>query len=475
MNLKSMHVDLCVIGAGSGGLSVAAGAAQMGARVALIEHAAMGGECLNAGCVPSKAMLAAAKQIHHARHIARFGGQHTNFSVDYGAVQNHIRSTIQAIAPHDGQARFEGLGATVIRGHAHFVDPGTVAVNDLLISARRFVIATGSRAAIPPIEGLADVPYLTNETIFRLEAAPTHLLIIGGGPIGIEMAQAHARLGIKVTVIEAAVILPRDDGDARDVLRALLLKEGILIYEHSRIKDIKQTPKGVTAVFTTDGHVDQCLASHVLVAAGRQPNVADLDLNAAQVMFSPRGIEVDQGLKTSNKKIYAIGDVTGQFQFTHMASAQAATVLRNSLFRLPATFTPAVVPWVTYTDPEVAQVGMLEATALAQNIPHRVLYKDFSDNNRAVAEGGTSGFLKVITTPRGQVLGATCVGANAGEMIALWCLLIAQKKSVRSLAQVILPYPTRNELSKAVAGSFYSPQLFSTRTQKIVRFIQDFL
>ncbi|HYD32304.1 MAG TPA: FAD-dependent oxidoreductase [Azospirillaceae bacterium] len=463
-----IDTDLCVIGAGSGGLSVAAGAAQMGARVVLIERSRMGGDCLNTGCVPSKAMLAAAKTAHAVRTAGRFGVNGHEPAIDFARVHGHVHGVIAAIAPHDSVERFEGLGVRVIRGHARFTTRDTVAVEGDTVAARWFVIATGSRPLVPPVPGLDAVPYLTNETLFERTTRPDHLLVIGGGPIGVEMAQAHRRLGSAVTLIEQAAILPKDDPELVAVVRRRLIDEGIVLHEGTAVARVETAGNGL-AVVLADGH--RVTGSDLLIATGRRPNVEDLDVDAAGIAAGPRGIQTDARLKTTNRRVFAIGDVAGGPAFTHAAGYQAGIVIRNALFRLPAKVDYAAFPWVTYSDPELAQVGLTEAQARERHGEARVLRAAFAENDRARAEGAAEGLTKVVTDRRGRILGASIVGPHAGEQIAPWVLAIRQKLKIGAMAGLTLPYPTLAEAGKRAAGSYFTPTLFSERTKKIVRFL----
>lgn len=470
-----LDVDICVIGAGSAGLSMAAGASQLGQKVVLIERGQMGGDCLNTGCVPSKSLIAAARAASAIRGARRFGVTAGEPVVDYRAVREHIRGVIADIAPTDSAERFTGLGVNVIRAAARFTAPDEVDAGAVRVRARRFVIATGSSAAVPPIPGLADVPYLTNDTVFDLEQTPEHLLVIGGGPIGCELAQAQRRLGARVTVLEAAQLLPKDDPELVAFVRRRLRAEGVEIREGVAIQRLEGTPGAVTAVLTADGKEERIAGSHVLVATGRRPNIADLNLEAADVRASPKGIAVDARLRTSNRKIYAIGDVIGGYQFTHMAGYHAGIVIRNALFRLPAKVDHAAVPWVTYTDPELGNVGLTEAEARQRHGDAiRLARWSFHDNDRAQTERETDGLIKIVADRRGRVLGAGIVGLSAGELLLTWSLAIAKKASLRDLAGLIAPYPTLSEVSKRAAGSFYTRQLFSPRTRRLVRFLARF-
>ncbi|UKV14837.1 FAD-dependent oxidoreductase [Thalassospiraceae bacterium SW-3-3] len=467
-----IKTDICVIGAGSGGLSVAAGAVQMGAKVVLIEKGKMGGDCLNTGCVPSKALLAASHAASNARAASQFGVTTGPVSTNFAHAMDHVRSVIADIAPHDSVERFEKLGCTVIQAEARFTGPGEVIADGKRVKAKRFVIATGSRASVPPIDGIADVPFFTNETIFENRTCPDHLIIIGGGPIGLEMAQAHRELGAKVTVIEMLTILPKDDHDLVSVVRDELEAAGISLYEKVKTKRI-ETHNGQTRVMIErDGTEITIEGSHLLVATGRKPTVDNLGLDEAAVTYSPRGIEVDNRLRTSNRKIFAIGDVTGGLQFTHMAGYDAGIVIRNALFRLPAKIDHSAVPWVTYTSPELAQVGLSETSAREKfGDAIRVVTWTYAENDRARAEARTKGFIKVVTTPKGKILGAGIVGHQAGELIGLWSLAISKKMKIGAIVGMIAPYPTLGELSKRVAGAWYTPSLFNDRTRKIVRFL----
>jgi pyruvate/2-oxoglutarate dehydrogenase complex dihydrolipoamide dehydrogenase (E3) component len=469
-----VSVDVCVIGAGSGGLTVAAGASQMGASVALIERGAMGGDCLNYGCVPSKALLAAARAAQAMRRADRLGLERHDPRVDFARVMAHVQGVIGAIAPHDSQERFEGLGVRVIRAEARFTGPDTVEAGGETVKARRFVIATGSAPLVPPIPGLDQVPHFTNETLFANTARPAHLLVIGGGPIGLEMAQAHRRLGSAVTVVEKLTLLPKDDPELVDVVRARLLAEGVALMEGTELKRADATPSGVAVTVARNGGEATLAGSHLLVAMGRRANVAGLNLAAAGVAHTAQGIATDSRLRTSNRRIFAVGDVTGRFQFTHVAGYHAGIVLRNILFRLPARVDERAVPWVTFTDPELAQVGLSEAEARKRGGKVTVLRWPFHENDRAQTERETEGFAKAVVDRRGRVLGASIVGAHAGELIQPWCLAVAQGMKIGAMAQAILPYPTLGEAGKRLAGSWYAPKLFSERTRRIVRFLMRF-
>ncbi len=468
--MERVSTDICIIGAGSGGLSIAAGAAQMGAKVVLIEGAAMGGDCLNYGCVPSKALLAAGRVAQVIRTGAP-GVQGAEPQIDFAAVKAQVAAVIAQIAPIDSQQRFEGFGVQVIRAYARFTGPREVEAGGKIIRARRFVIATGSHPTIPELPGLEAIPYLTNETIFALTAQPDHLLILGGGPIAVEMAQAHRRLGSAVTVIARSRVLGRVDPEAAAVVLAALRAEDIAVLEGRDIARLRPTPQGLEAVLN-DGTT--LTGSHLLIATGRTPAIARLDLTAAGVAYSDKGVTVGANLRSSNRRIYAVGDVAGGLQFTHVAGAHAGVVIKQMLFGLPAK-QATLVPMVTYTDPELAQIGLTEAEARAAHPGVQVLRQDFLHNDRAVTDGKTTGFLKLMLV-KGRPVGVTIVGAGAGELIGLWALAMSAGLKVGALAAMIAPYPTRGEISKRAAGAYFSPKLFDNMAVKrVVRLVQRLL
>lgn len=467
-----IKADIAIIGAGSGGLSVAGGAVQMGAKVVLIEKGKMGGDCLNYGCVPSKALIAAGEAAETVRTSGKFGVNGHEPDIDFTKVNGHVHDVIAGIAPHDSVERFEGLGVQVIQAAGRFVSPTEIEVDGQRIKARRFVIATGSSAFIPPIPGLDDIPYLTNETIFSLTDAPEHLIVVGGGPIGIEMAQAHRRLGVKVTLIEGGTIMGKDDPDAVAVVRKRLIDEDVVLREGAKVESVVPSGNGVSVLVSQDGRTEPIDGSHLLLAVGRRPNVTGLGLDAAGIEYTDRGITVDARLRSSNKKVFAIGDVAGGYQFTHMAGYHGGIVIRNALFNLPAKVDEQAVSWVTYTDPELAQVGLSEVQAAKQGALVRAATFDFAGNDRAQAERATEGFVKAVVGKRGRILGATIVGRHAGELILPWVLAVQKGLKIGDMAGIIAPYPTLGEASKRAAGAYYTPTLFSDRTRTIVGLMQ---
>ncbi len=469
--MKRINADICIIGAGSGGLSLAAGAAQLGKKVVLIERGEMGGDCLNYGCVPSKALLAAAAAAQSQRDSAKFGVGAQEPDIDFAAVMEHVQSVIAAIAPHDSQERFEGFGVEVIRAHGSFSGPRTVVAGGHEITAKFIVIATGSSPFVPPIPGIEATPYFTNETIFANRERPDHLIVIGGGPIGVELAQAHRRLGSSVTLIEGLTILNRDDPEAVAVVRERLVKEGVAIYENVKVASASKTTAGVS-VTLSDGTVVE--GSHLLLAVGRKAHTEGLNLEAANVEFDAKGVKTSDSLRTSNKRVFAMGDVAGGLQFTHVAGDHASTLVRRLLFKTRAKRRDALAPKVTYCDPEIASVGLTEAEALAAHGDARIVRWSFGDNDRAQAEKRTDGFIKAAIAKNGKILGATIVGKGAGDAIPLWAFAMANRLPIKPFTEFIAPYPTRAEISKRAGSAFYTPTLFSDRTRSIVKLLGSF-
>ncbi len=472
MTMERIGTDICVIGAGSGGLSVAAGAVQMGARVVLLEGGKMGGDCLNYGCVPSKALLAAAKVAHGMTLGAKYGVTPIEPEVNYAMAKDHVANAIATIEPHDSQERFEGLGVNVIRDYGRFISNSEVQAGDTVIKARRFVIATGSSPFVPPIPGLEDVPYYTNENIFDLRERPDHLIVIGGGPIGLEMAQAHRRLGSSVTVIEGFKALAKDDPELAAIVLDRLRQEGVEIVEDALAGKIHGQPGNIT-VDTKDG--GSFSGTHLMMAVGRKVNIDRLDLDKAGIAHD-RAVKVDASLRTTNRLVYAIGDAAGGLQFTHVAGYHAGVIMRSMLFGLSAKATNRHIPWATYTDPELAQVGLTEAEARERHGDDLKLVRfEFSGNDRAIAEGKTDGLVKVIVV-KGHPVGASMVGSQAGDLIQVWALAIANRLKMGAVAAMVAPYPTRGEANKRAAGAYFTPKLFeSPKVKRVVRLVQRWI
>lgn len=468
-----IKTDILVIGAGSGGLSVAAAAVQMGADVILLEGNRMGGDCLNFGCVPSKALLSAAKAAHAFRGADAFGTKSQPPQVNYQAVLSHVADIISKIEPHDSQERFEALGVKVIREYGRFISNREVDAGPYRIKARRIVIATGSSASVPHIKGLPEVPYLTNETLFELQNTPSHLIIIGGGPIGVEMAQAHRRLGIKVTLLEAVKILPRDDPELVGVLENKLREEGVVIRQEIKVAKVSKSENGVEVKLFNGEKIG---GSHLLVAAGRRVNLEKLNLSAAGIRHSEKGIQVDANLKTTNSRVYAIGDVIGGLQFTHVAAYHAGIVLRSSLFGLPSVVKNGHIPYVTFTEPELAQVGFTEELARVKYGKKLAVSRfSYDQSDRATAERSTEGIIKILIY-RGRVVGVSIVGRQAGELINFWAFVIANGLKLSNIVRMVSVYPTLGEINKRVVGNYYAPRLFESETVKrLVRFVQKWV
>ena len=447
--------DVIVIGAGAAGLTAAGGCARLGLRVALVERDKMGGECLNTGCVPSKALLAAARRAHAMRGGA-MGVSSAGGRVNFAEVRAHVHGAIAAIAPHDSVERFTAWGVEVVRGDACFTGPRTVRVGDRQLAAPRIVVATGSRPAVPGIPGLAEVPYLTNETLFGLEELPRHLIVLGGGAMGIEMAQAFRRLGSEVTVLDSGTPLPRHDRGAAAVVLGVLESEGIRLRAMVAVASVEVADGGIRVVLADGGTV---LGSHLLVAAGRRPALEGLGLDAAGIKASPDGIEVDRRRRTSNPYVLAIGDCRAGPRFTHAAGYEGSLAVMAIGFGLPAGADYAALPSVIYTDPELAQLGLTEAEARVRYKRVRVVQQPFADNDRAVADGAAGGFARVVLAGR-RVVGVTIVGAGAGELLLPWSLAMRGKASAWAIGGAVVAYPTRSDITKALGFAAWEGAVF---------------
>jgi pyruvate/2-oxoglutarate dehydrogenase complex dihydrolipoamide dehydrogenase (E3) component len=466
--------DICVIGGGAAGLSAAAGAAAFGVSVVLVEQGKMGGDCLNYGCVPSKALIAAARQAQAMRQAGEFGLVAAEPFIDGERLQARIRSVIEGIAPHDSIERFLGLGVEVIQGSARFVDDRTVAAGDHLIRARRFVIATGSSPAIPPIAGLAETPYLTNESLFEVMPVPRHLVVVGGGPFGLEMAQAHCRLGARVTVVERASALSKEDPELKAVVLDAVRSEGTVLHEGTVIRSVERDDDGVRLHCEHQSGRFDIEGSELLLATGRVANYGALDLGAAGIRHDAERIHVGADLRTSNRRVYVIGDAAGGLQFTHAASYHARLVLQQILFRLPSREVRAIVPRVTFTDPEIAQVGPTEDEARASFDAIELVRWDLSGNDRARTDGLGRGMVKIVVGRGGRILGAGIAGAGAGEMINLWSFAIANRLTLKNFRDYVAPYPTLSEIGKQAAISYYSPMARNRFVRSAIRLLRCF-
>ena len=470
-----LEADFCVIGAGSGGLSFTAGAAQLGARVILVERDLMGGDCLNTGCVPSKALLRAAHAGHQIKQASLFGWQVTPPTLDFSKVHDFIHQVIAGIAPHDSVERFEGLGVRVLQEEGSFMDSQTLETPRFLIRPKRFIIATGSKPLIPEIEGIDKVSFLTNETLFHLKELPKHLAILGGGPIGTEMAQAFLRLGSRVTLLQRGSILPKDAPPLTHKLKEILCHEGLDLKEHVHVSKVIKTANGIELFYqnqdSQDSSITALQVSHLLVATGRKADLDSLHLERALVEHSSKGITVNQSLVTSNPRIYALGDCIGGYQFTHAASYHADLVIRRALFKLPIKMSTHAIPWVTYTDPELAHVGFQETQLIDQGVSYEVLEGSFEDNDRARTDDATQGHMRLLISPKGKILGVSILGPHAGELIYPWVMAINKGLGLSSFTSTLAPYPTLGAIHRQVAGRFYTKKLFSPRLKALVSFL----
>jgi pyruvate/2-oxoglutarate dehydrogenase complex dihydrolipoamide dehydrogenase (E3) component len=475
--MSAFDYDLGILGGGAAGLTAAAGAARFGAKTILVEKAKqLGGDCLHFGCVPSKTLIRSAGVWSLARRAKQFGLPEVDLPpVDLAAVMDRVRSVIDTIQEHDSPERFRKLGASVRFGEPRFADDHTVFVGGDRLTARAWIIATGSGPSLPPVEGLDTVPYWTNETVFSQKELPQRLLVLGGGPIGVEMAQAFQRLGSKVTIVEYLdQVLGPEDPDIAGILRSRLEAEGVQV--QSGTKALQAAAVGTTvqlrlAPAKGGGEAWTVEGDALLVAAGRKPNLEGLELPAAGVEFSPRGVPADSRMRTNVPHIYACGDVNGVFPFTHVAGYEAGIALSNAVLRLPRKADYRKVPWCTYTDPEVASIGLNEKRANAAGVKYRVLTSRFREVDRALAEGEAEGKIKVLISPSGALLGCQIAGHHAGELIHEWVAAVNGGVKLSTLAGAIHAYPTLAEISKKAAGSYYSEKLFSDRTRRILRFL----
>lgn len=453
--------DIAVIGGGSAGLTVASGAASFGARVAIIEKDRMGGDCLNYGCVPTKALIRSANLVVMIRQSERYGIKTGDVDVDFATVMGRMRQIVNTIAEHDSPARFRKMGVDVLLGGAEFVGTEALRVGDTQMEAKKIVVATGSRPAIPPISGLSETGFLTNVEALQLEHLPKSLVILGGGPIGLEFAQVFARLGARVTVIEMAPkILPREDDEAASLVQTALEREGIHFLLGSKVIKAQQTEHGKVVVVEGNDKQMEVPCDEILVATGRRPNVEILGLQQRGVEVTKAGMAVDAHLRSTVPNLYAAGDVKGGLQFTHVAGYEGKVVVRNALFPFKQRVDYRVVPWVIYTDPEIAHVGLTEKQARDEHGQVQVYTVPFHDVDRAVIDGHPEGFVKVIADRKGQILGAHVVGKHAGELIQELVLAMHQRIPVGKVSEVIHAYPTKVEGIRKAADLYWRQKLF---------------
>ncbi len=468
--METITTDICVIGAGAGGLSVAAGAAQLGVDTVLVEQGAMGGDCLNTGCVPSKTLLHLAEHYAQSRDLIQSDVAQGTLTLNFGKVMERVKSVIAEIAPMDSVTRFTDMGVRVIQASAAFESPTVLNAGDYRIQAKRFVIATGSHPFVPKIKGLDGVPYLTNETLFALKTRPQHLVILGGGAVGLEMAQGFRRLGARVTLLERDVILAQEDRDMVEPIKSQLADEGVHLVENCNVTQVKMRGRRIDVV-TKD---DTFSASHVLVACGRQAATSGLKLDRADVALRDGWVQVDERLRTSNKNIFALGDAIGGAGSTHRAGYHAGIIIRNALFFMPTRVDERAIPVAVYTAPEFARIGLNETQARSQGLDVSVIHWPFAENDRATTEGDGAGRVKVIAQKNGKLLGAAITGAAAGDLLTPWLLALSKGLKLSDVAGLVVPYPTRSEASKRAASDFYARKLFTPLMRQIVAFLGKF-
>jgi pyruvate/2-oxoglutarate dehydrogenase complex dihydrolipoamide dehydrogenase (E3) component len=468
--MASFDYDIGIIGGGAAGLTIASGAAQLGAKALLVDkEKELGGDCLHYGCVPSKTLIKTAHVYHLMKSAKAFGLPSVEVPpVMFKAVTDRIRSVINTIQQHDSEERFCSLGAKVMFGDARFFDPHTILLEGKAYSAKSWVIASGSSAAIPPIPGLAQTPHITNRELFSLERLPESMIILGGGPIGTEMSQAFKRLGTCVTVVDMADhILSREDTDMTDVVQERLIEEGVTFHLGCIIESVRDLgSRREVAIKKPSGQTCRLTAETLLVALGRRANTEDLCLTEMGVDFSSRGVTVDNRLRTTQKHIFAAGDVTGNYQFTHAAGYEGGIVISNAIFHLPRKADYTLFPWCTYCDPQLASIGMNEKGAKAAGIPYSVWTEAFKNNDRSLAEGEMTGKIKLILNVKGVPLGVQIVGPHAGDLLNEWVAVLNGKVKLSTLAAAVHPYPTLGEINKRVAGNFFAPKIFSEKVKK---------
>jgi pyruvate/2-oxoglutarate dehydrogenase complex dihydrolipoamide dehydrogenase (E3) component len=474
---NSYDYDIGIIGGGAAGLTVAAGAAQLGLKTLLIEkEPQLGGDCLHTGCVPSKTLIKTASVCHAMRTASRYGLPDVELPpVDFALVAARIRSVIDSIQVHDSEERFCGLGVKVVFGEAAFEDDHVVTWCGGRASARFWVLATGSMPMPLDIPGLAETGYWTNEDVFSLDRLPSSLIVVGGGPIGCEMAQSFSRLGTQVRILQRnCQVLAGEDPDMAEVVQATFSSEGIGLDLCADTREVRRVPGGVEVVYERDGAIHVIQAEKLLVAVGRGPRVDRLRLENAGVEYDRRGVKTDQRLRTSQKHIFAAGDVLGKYQFTHAAGYEGSVVIANAVFRLPRKVDYTWLPWCTYTEPELASVGMNEKAAKRAGLDYTVWEEPFANNDRARAEGASAGKVKLLLGAGGKPLGVQIVGPHAGEIASEWVAALNARTKLSSVASAIHAYPTVSEINKRVAGKVFSSKLFSDKMRKTLAFIFDY-
>ncbi|MGW8187549.1 MAG: dihydrolipoyl dehydrogenase family protein [Desulfobacterales bacterium] len=476
--MATFDFDIGVIGGGAAGLTVTAGAAQLGAKTLLIEkHKALGGDCLYYGCVPSKTLIKSAHVYHQMKSVDRFGLPPVDLSpVDFHKIAKRIKSVIGTIQQHDSEQRFCKLGAKVVFGEPHFIDEHSVRLNGQTVAAKNWVIATGSSAVVPPIPGLAETPHLTNREIFYLDRLPSSMIILGAGPIGVEMGQAFNRLGTRVTIVDRAnQILGKEDRDMADAVKSIMTSEGVVFYLEAAIESVADIGHRKTVTIkTADEHRLDLEAESILVAMGRGANTSGLGLEKIGVEHDRRGVKVDPRLRTTQKHIYAAGDVAGGYQYTHAAGYEGGIVVSNAVFHLPRKTDYVYMPWCTFTDPPLGSIGMNETMAQKAGIDYSLWTEEFKDNDRSLAEGEQVGKIKMILDDKDKPIGVQIFGPNAGDLLGEWVAILNGKVKLSTLAAAVHPYPTIGEINKRVAGTFFSSKIFSDKIKKTLKFFFNF-
>jgi pyruvate/2-oxoglutarate dehydrogenase complex dihydrolipoamide dehydrogenase (E3) component len=470
--------DLGVLGGGAAGLTITAGAARLGAKTLLVEkEAALGGDCLHYGCVPSKTLIRTARAYHDIRHAVKFGLPQVDVQpVDFKQIAKRIRAVISVIQKHDSVERFCGLGARVEFGQAEFIDEHSIRLSGKSYSAKTWAIATGSSPAVPPFEGLDSISYLTNKDIFYMDTLPASMIILGGGPIAMEMAQAFNRLGTRITVIQrSSQILSREDKDLADSVMEMMALEGVSFALGSSIVSVAEKDGRKEVKFKTSaGEIKTLAAEALLVAMGRAANVEGLGLGNIGIIHSAKGIEVDSRLRTNHRHIFAAGDITGKYQFTHAAGYEGGIVVSNAIFHLPRKTDYTYLPWCTYTSPELASIGLNEKGAEAAGIKYSLWTEEFRDNDRSLAEGEETGRIKMLLDEKEKPIGIQILGPHAGDLLSEWVAVLNGKVKLSTLAGAIHPYPTLAEINKRVAGAYLSEKIFSDTIKKGLKFFFNF-
>lgn len=473
--MATYDYDIGIIGGGAAGLTVASGAAQLGAKTLLVEkEKKLGGDCLHFGCVPSKTLIRTAQAYHTIKNAQTFGLPAVEVPpVDFTKVKERIQSVIAAIQKHDSEERFCSLGAKVEFGVPNFTDEHSIRLNGRTFSAKTWVIASGSSPDSPPIQGLDKTPYITNKEIFSLDHLPESMVILGAGPIATEMAQAFCRLGTNVSVVQrSGQILSKEDKDMADEVMYVLAAEGVAFYLNATALEVKDLGIGKEVLITNkEGKATSLKAEQILVAMGRDPNLKGLNLEGIGVEFDRKGIKVDARMRTTRRHIYAAGDVTGKFQFTHAAGYEGGIVVSNAIFHLPRKADYTFLPWCTYTDPELASVGMNEKRAEEAGIKYSVFSEAFKDNDRSLAEGERVGKIKMLLDKDEKPIGVQILGPQAGELLSEWVAVLNGKVRLSTLTSAVHPYPTLGEINKRVAGAYLSPKIFSNKVRKGLKFL----